>query len=58
MANVPNTGSSINESRKKFDSVARQNAETEASAHYDNSLVPLLWLLIPFIAVLVYGFLS
>ncbi len=42
--------------RPKLDSFAEKNAANEANTEYASGLIPLLWLGIPFLLVLLYGF--
>ena len=56
MAKTPNNDSSTQ--RRKLDSFEKMNAEAEANTKYENALIPLLWLAIPFVALLIYGYLS
>lgn len=44
--------------RNELDSFERKNAEAEANFKYESALIPLLWLLLPFILILIYGFYS
>ena len=44
--------------RRELDSFERMNAEAEANTKYENGLIPLVWLAIPFVLVLIYGIFS
>ena len=44
--------------RPKLDSFAAKNADIEANTKYESGLIPLVWLGIPFVLVLIYGFFS
>jgi hypothetical protein len=58
MATKPQDHSSASSPRETRDSFESKNANAEANTEYASGLIPLLWLGIPFVLILIYGYLS
>jgi hypothetical protein len=56
MATTPKQDSSAGPDDRAL--LEKANAEKEAGTRYESGLVPLFWLAIPFVLLLIYGYLS
>jgi hypothetical protein len=58
MATKPQNHSNAGSPCETLDSFESRNADAEANTEYASGLIPLLWLGIPFVLILIYGYFS